>query len=315
MTNSDIKKRQIKYLFIISIICLFVTSHGLSMQENGVDSFQSKNQGGPQTENKYNFSADLFSPNIPIWEKFLTSYKGKPNLHYLEVGVFEGRSVIWMLENILTHPTTRITCIDIFPRNVKEIFLGNITKSGFKDKVTTIVGPSQTELRNLPVNTFDIIYIDGSHTADDVLADAILSWPLLKNDGLIILDDYTLWNELYPAELTPMVAIDAFITTYRNYIKIVHRKRQVMIKKLNPFVPHKLFTPLGDYVYSWNHKKLFHQETKKAVELSDKEKQILERFIKSRKFGEIDFSPDIEILNDENFVRLLKRLNLKLNLE
>ena len=48
------------------------------------------------------------------WMKALEPYKGKPNVRYLEVGVYEGRSFIWMAENILTHPTSRLTGIDPF---------------------------------------------------------------------------------------------------------------------------------------------------------------------------------------------------------
>ena len=36
----------------------------------------------------------------------------------------------------------------------------------------------------------DLIYIDGSHLAKDVLSDAILSWKLLKPSGVMIFDDY-----------------------------------------------------------------------------------------------------------------------------
>ena len=54
----------------------------------------------------YNFSTDWFSMNIPLWKKLLKEFKGKPGVNYLEIGLFEGRSFFWMLENILTHPTS-----------------------------------------------------------------------------------------------------------------------------------------------------------------------------------------------------------------
>ncbi len=32
----------------------------------------------------------------------------------LEIGVFEGRSTVWLLENILTHPSSTLTYVDTF---------------------------------------------------------------------------------------------------------------------------------------------------------------------------------------------------------
>ena len=68
---------------------------------------------------EYDFSLDNtfsgFIIQIPTWGKVLGPLKGKPDIHYLEIGVNQGRSAIWMLENILTHPTAKLTGIDLFP--------------------------------------------------------------------------------------------------------------------------------------------------------------------------------------------------------
>ena len=83
----------------------------------------------------------------------------------MEIGVIEGRSAIWMLENILTHPTAKLTGIDILPKglNWKEIYLFNLDLSGSANKALIIEGASQIELRKLTLNSFDIIYIDACH--------------------------------------------------------------------------------------------------------------------------------------------------------
>lgn len=303
------KKKKYRFFYIIFIVVIL---NGLGNLDASQKSTKN-NQTEKNKKTKYNFSQDLFSNNIPIWEKIFFDFKGKPNLNYLEIGVFEGRSVIWMLENILTHPTTKVTCIDIFPKNLKEIFETNIEKSGFKNKVTTISGMSQDKLKHLPHDSFDIIYIDGSHTAEDVLADGVLSWPILKNNGILIFDDYLLYRKERPSELRPMIAIDAFITSHRNYIEIIHHKRQVFLKKQNPpFIPNKAFTPLGDYVYSWPHKKIWHSKTKREMELSGKEIELIEKLVKSRKYAKVHFSPDKEMLNDKDFLKLAEKLKLKL---
>jgi len=180
----------------------------------------------------YQFSTDWFTnrSRISVWEEVLGPMKGTAFLNYLEVGVYEGRSAIWMLENILTHPTARLIGVDTFPGDLKERFMTNVRISGFERKVTAIKGYSRVELRNLPLGRFDIIYIDGSHAAADVLADAVLSWELLKNGGLLIFDDYPLWPHL-PDERRPQIAIDAFISVYRNSIEVIHQDWMVILRK------------------------------------------------------------------------------------
>ena len=70
-------------------------------------------------------------------------------------------------------------------------------------------------------NFFDLIYIDGSHHAPDVLADAVLSFPLLKIGGVMIFDDY-LWHLRGQDQLQcPKPAIDAFINIYFGKLSII----------------------------------------------------------------------------------------------
>jgi predicted O-methyltransferase YrrM len=189
-------------------------------------------------KNKYDFRPETehyFARDIPFWEKALEPYKGKPDIHYLEVGLFEGRSAMWIMENILTDPSARLTGIDPFfdsyenyagGKSYKEVFLGNLKASGGESKANIIQGFSQIELRKLPPNSFDIIYIDGSHERADVLEDAVLSWRLLKDGGTLIFDDY-----LLPGDERPKSAIDAFVSFYGKHFDVIHVDEQVMLRK------------------------------------------------------------------------------------
>jgi predicted O-methyltransferase YrrM len=141
-------------------------------------------------EGPYHFTTRWHTNVIDNWALQLADYRARPNLHYLEIGVFEGRSIVWMLENVLTDPSSRITAIDVFMEDYEQTFDANIRAAGAEARITKLVGPSQQRLRPLEPGTFDIIYVDGSHTADDVLADAVLGWPLLREGGLMIFDDY-----------------------------------------------------------------------------------------------------------------------------
>jgi predicted O-methyltransferase YrrM len=165
-----------------------------------------------------------------VWEKAMASYKGKPGLRYLEIGVFEGRSMMWMLENILTDPTSSAVGIDPFLADYKDRYRANLTKSGHESRVTTIVGYSQVELRKLPLDSFDIIYVDGSHTASDVLEDAVLSLRLLKRRGTLIFDDYR-WSgleKLEPPENRPERAVEVFYAIYGKQFEVIHNGYQVI---------------------------------------------------------------------------------------
>ncbi len=180
----------------------------------------------------YDFSKDWFTMRIPKWKEMLKPFQGQPNIHYLEIGVFEGRSAIWMLENILTHPTSKITCLDLFSqKNLYEKFMSNLSISGFLDKTTIIKGRSQITLRTLPLDSYDIVYIDGSHTAPDVLADAVLSWSLLKKGGVMIFDDY-LWEWDRPPQERPKIAIEAFLRIHKNELQKLHQGYQIIVKKI-----------------------------------------------------------------------------------
>lgn len=261
---------------------------------------------------QYRFTYDWFTSNIPVWKRVLSPYAGRPGLHYLEVGVFEGRSAVWMLENVLTHPSSTLTGIDLFPGDLQDHYLANLRLSGYAQKARTIKGRSQRELRRLEPDSYDIIYIDGGHTADMVLADAVLCWELLKTGGLLIFDDYQWKRETYPDELRPGMAIDAFITAYRNYLEIVHREYQAIVrKKEGPDLSDPYRTVLGDYVYAWQKHQLQNRAGAQPASLPDKERQLLETLIRMRPFGETTFIVDPRTSVKGDFRTLRNRLAME----
>jgi predicted O-methyltransferase YrrM len=150
----------------------------------------------------------------------------------LEVGAFEGRSAVWMLENVLADSTARMTVVDVFDGPFKDRYLANIDRSGAAGKVNMITGYSQLVLRDMPLDSFDIIFIDGSHQEDGVLEDAVLSWRLLKEGGILIFDDYR-WFGSSEQEITgvPKKAIDPFVECFDDHVDVIHNSYQVVLKK------------------------------------------------------------------------------------
>lgn len=264
----------------------------------------------------YEFTEDWFTRAIPVWQEHLAEYKGKPNLRYLEVGTFEGMSAIWILQNVLTDPTSTVEGVDpYFDAAVKARAEKNIEHSGHGGRFKLHQGLSADVLPKLTPSTYDVIYIDGSHTADDVLADAVLCWLLLKPGGLLIFDDWQMEKGI-PDELRPTVSIDAFITAYRRRLELVHRGYQIMVRKgptggcgVAPFG-----TPIGKYCYDFQAHKL-RDGANQEVALTDAERKLVERLLVEQRFGAArgEFEPaDVERLGRPALEALGAKLGLKL---
>jgi hypothetical protein len=238
---------------------------------------------------------------------------GRPGLTYLEVGLYEGRSAIWMLENVLTHPTARLIGIDPFICGTKERFDENLKHSGCASRTRIIIGESRRELPKLEDASCDVIYLDGSHSASDVLVDAVLSWPLLKIDGLLIFDDYEwpLYN--FPDELRPKLAVDAFVSAYQHELTVEGREYQVVLRKQCHPCPSKwCSTPIGSkHLYDWQKKVLTLRSGDGPLRLSDSEIALLEMIGHSKSLGRVEYSLPGELLDSEDYQALKQRLGLE----
>ena len=171
------------------------------------------------------FTHDWFSANIPLFQRFLAGLKGRP-CRLLEIGALEGRSAIWMAENIATHRSSSVETIDAYenPKLRSNLAVAN-------GKVTFHLGLSAEVLRKLRFDAYDFVYIDGCHWTINVLEDAVLAFRLLKHGGIMAFDDY-LWDDPeWNTEGRPKEAVDAFLTIYSAKIEVLHREHQVWIRK------------------------------------------------------------------------------------
>lgn len=272
-------------------------------------------------DRKYTFSSDWFSQNIPNWTRVLSNMKGKPNLAYLEVGVYEGRSFFWVMDNILTHPSSRAVAIDTFDKfgsnDPEKVFRENTRRSGRSPNIKVIKGSSQQKLRDLSLNGFDLIYIDGDHTSRSVLMDAILSWDLLKDGGILIFDDYN-WDYKLPTEMRPTFALDVFQTLFREDFQILVKDYQLIIRKAETPCDKAMgsikvrgiplaCSRLGPYIYYWKPRKLHYGSTNREISLDDEEVSLIENTLIGRKLG---FNLEVEKKRTDLYKNLLHRLGL-----
>jgi predicted O-methyltransferase YrrM len=169
----------------------------------------------------------------------LDNFKNIP-INYLEIGTFYGANIISVGNTYGLHNDSKLYCIDPWEDYddyseykteqpaIYSKFIGNIERSGIKDKIVINRGYSNNEIPKFPDNFFDIIYIDGNHEPEYVLEDAVLSFRKLKQDGLLVFDDYG-WGG---PDLTQK-GIDAFLSGYHKRITYLGEKNsQVFIKKI-----------------------------------------------------------------------------------
>lgn len=177
------------------------------------------------------FTADFITWQIPVWQRFLSPMKGQPNLQFLEIGSFEGRSAVWLLDNVLTHPAARLTCVDPFHQRAYEMrFDHNMRISGHAGQVIKLRGPSAEVLASLKDAAYQCIYVDGSHRAVDALMDAMQAWRLLEPGGILIFDDYE-WEPERPPLDRPKLAVDLFLAALEGRYDVLHREYQVILRK------------------------------------------------------------------------------------
>jgi predicted O-methyltransferase YrrM len=193
---------------------------------------------------EYQFTKDWFNWAPAVWEQLTPMLSGKAGQrNFLEIGSFEGRSSIWIAENMM-QDGDYLRCIDTWEggeehgeedmSEVEERFRANLIVATekfperliFQSKGTSVARLAQLQGKTM----FDFIYIDGSHKAPDVLTDACMSWPLLKNEGLMVFDDY-MWGNPRDALHRPKIAIDAFTNIFGETTEIVHMGYQLVVRK------------------------------------------------------------------------------------
>jgi Methyltransferase domain len=176
-------------------------------------------QKGTQPWRRYlptmgNFTTKRFDHDAPIWAHYFKQETSRIT-NCLAVGTWEGRSL-----NFTAHlfPNARLTCIDTFGSDaVSELerrFTANIEP--IRDRATVLKGTSFERLAMLLKGggeSFDFIYIDGTHFFRHVLTDTMKCWPMLNVGGILIWDDQ-LWTRKLYRKYTSKAPIDFFLDMY-----------------------------------------------------------------------------------------------------
>jgi len=105
-----------------------------------------------------------------------------------------------MMTNILTHAGARCISIDPWDVNYSKRIAWEATEwrarnnlAPWPEKVTIFKDKwpaCKPAVIAIHPGQFDVIYVDAVHTRDAVYTDAMAAWPLLKNGGLMLFDDW-----------------------------------------------------------------------------------------------------------------------------
>jgi predicted O-methyltransferase YrrM len=175
------------------------------------------------------------------WKQIIPVINHKKN--FLEIGTYEGRSAIWIFEELM-QDGGELICVDrwenfngrVKMELVEQNFLHNceVMRNKYpnrlikQDKRPSWVALSQYILEN---KKFDFIYIDGEHFSSTVITDACMAWKVLNSGGIVIFDDYE-FTEKNDVLLQPKLALNSFMVIFQKEMKVLHKGYQLIIQKL-----------------------------------------------------------------------------------
>jgi tetratricopeptide (TPR) repeat protein len=192
---------------------------------------------------------DDLPPNGGHKQKFEQAIQVAAPRRVLEIGTYAGRSLIEIMKRC--SPQTTGVAIDswknyeeenlsqlrnIQENNIEQVFYQNIQKAGMAQRVKAIKGDSVDRLLELieRKETFDFIYVDGSHTCLDCYTDMVLAWKLLVSGGVMAVDDVMYhYEKVLAGDLLgyPLKGKEHFMTKYKGQYDVISDSYRLFIRK------------------------------------------------------------------------------------
>ena len=181
-----------------------------------------------------NYNEKWFCNNLNYLSINFKNSKNVKNI--LEIGSYEGRSAIFFIKNF---SGSNVTCVDTWTGSDEhnsinfELIEKNFDfNTSFYQSNNILMKYKMTSNEFFKKNHkhFDLIFIDGDHSCDQVKIDLINSWNILNNGGFLVLDDYMWW---YYKDLkkNPSTPINDFIKSNISNISKLVVWHQVIIQK------------------------------------------------------------------------------------
>lgn len=157
----------------------------------------------------------------------------------LTIGVFEGAQEVWLMQHVLKHPDSKLFCIDPWHDTGKldQTFMDEAyvhakqNLSRWESQINIQRAYSQEIMQwavndgayfGEPLNSFDLVIIDGDHNADPVLVDAKNALAFCKPGGWLLFDDVR--NQYYKPDHVQHGLIK-FVEQYGNQVRFAWAHR------------------------------------------------------------------------------------------
>ena len=179
-------------------------------------------------QNDYEFTEDHFSHHIPIWREHLKPLIEAKGVAALTLGSHQGMTICWLLDTVLNQASDELFCID---QAFSRLFDRNINQTSGLDKIVCMEGKPLALMGDLPSNAFDLIVLqDRRKQVDHIQQEIRQCWPLLRNEGVMIVKDYG-WHHPSGPQQSPKAGVDRFLKTVQGEFKILVQDDQLILKK------------------------------------------------------------------------------------
>ena len=169
----------------------------------------------------------------PNFENYLTLTSP---LNVLQIGAYKGDTTQWLLDN---KDINRIVDVDTWEGSMEHegTFNFNQVERVYDERFTGVAkvekrkGTSDKYFATRPEGeTFNVIYIDGDHTALQTAIDSLNAWRILEVGGIMIFDDYD-WHMYKGTPLHPKDGIECALRLFRGRYTPIVTNYQVWIRK------------------------------------------------------------------------------------
>jgi predicted O-methyltransferase YrrM len=172
--------------------------------------------------------------------KLLYSKNPTDKMICVEIGSFEGIGSLLINNTLCNNENSKLYCIDpfedVYVKNNEKLAWWNSACIGqlgrFRNntknypKIIELRGTSDEMINKLDDNTVDFVYIDGDHSAEQVYKDAVNMFSKMKNNSIILFDDY-LFNV---NGVITQHGIDKFLQEYNGKYELLFKDYQAAIK-------------------------------------------------------------------------------------
>jgi SAM-dependent methyltransferase len=113
----------------------------------------------------------------------------------VEIGVFNGRSLLFLAQELLRLGKNHCALWGIDPTRYPEFWVHYTRTLGARCKIHMIQGWSAEESFKFPDRSADLVFIDGGHSEQSVREDILAYSRIVKHDGILAGHDYDRGDE------------------------------------------------------------------------------------------------------------------------